>query len=548
MNTENLEEIVRKNLDPQYTLCETVLSDAQREVFRVTSTSAPGRQLALIIDTSDQQESNLRRYREAQFLNHPNLLGISSTGEISDVGADAKLSYPYLLTACPDEILSGKLQSYASALGVILQVATQILAGLEYLHSENLIYCGLRAGSVWRVADEWKLSDYSQLRVPGMDSPENSRRLFIQKGLIAPPEVYLGQASPAWDVWSFGAMLGRILNPVRNRNAPDNDSPQTLTLPAEIQEMIANCSDPEPGARPSVGDLRRFFERQEQQYRGRRAAAAAVSATLPMKPSGKPELESGPAVATPVRHSALAGPEIAVPPRFRPITSPRPRDISHGGAKAEQALPSRWRKLLPALVICICLLLALILIGRKSVAARSGAMVPKPAPVVASLPSPPPHVRPETPKANTDPQPTQSGDAQSAQEEKAQISAVLERWASSTRKREVTNLVSCYGPVVDTYYGRHNVTSSQLEAEKERVFSEIGPVQAFGMDQLKFDHLGDGWAVISFDKHWAFGNPAGYAGTAREQLVLREFGEEWKITSERELKVYNVRNRRRVAA
>jgi serine/threonine protein kinase len=545
MTAENLKEIVLESLDPQFTLCEVVISDAQRTVFRVMSSGEPGRPLALIIDTSDDPQSNAQRYREARFLNHPKLLSISSISWLSADNGSEKSGIPYILTTCPDEVLATRLQPHAPTLPVMLEASRQILAALEYLHSENLLYCALRAASVWRIGDNWVLSDYSQLRVPGTEAPEDARRLLVQKGITAPPEVYFGQVSPAWDVWSFGAMLGRLLSPVRKRGDPEPDLREPLVLPAEIEEVIANCSAPEPNSRPSVAELKQFFEAQEAKSLGRHMVAAAVGRTASTGETAaiEPESPSRPAVESILNAAPVNSAFDAVPPRFRPTTD-RTERSAREVARESRSKVSRipWSRLVPVLALSVGLLLALLLIGRKPAVAKKTAPVQTTPPVSAQ---PAAAVTPA--KAKPQPPPPaneESAQPESDQDEKAQIAAVLQQWVSATRDRNVADDVSCYGPVVDTYYGRHHVTAAELEQDKQRSFSEIGRVRKFDMDQIKFDHMGPGWAVVSFNKHWAFGNSGGYAGTAREQLVLREIGDEWKITSERELKVFFVRGRR----
>jgi hypothetical protein len=95
--------------------------------------------------------------------------------------------------------------------------------------------------------------------------------------------------------------------------------------------------------------------------------------------------------------------------------------------------------------------------------------------------------------------------------------------------------------VVDTFYHRHKLTRDQIYGEKERHFKLIGPVHKFDVSNEQITKLNPTTAVVLFDKEWDFGDSRKFAGAERAQLTLGKFGNEWKITGERELKVYWVK-------
>jgi ketosteroid isomerase-like protein len=147
---------------------------------------------------------------------------------------------------------------------------------------------------------------------------------------------------------------------------------------------------------------------------------------------------------------------------------------------------------------------------------------PAPAPPAASTPEPEAKPASAVPKSDAE----------------REIAALLNRWADAARNRNVAGQLSCYAPVLDRFFGRQRVTAEELRREKERVFSQIGSIRRLDIGNIRFDRVTDHWAVVSFDKDWAFGSPKPFEGRARDEFVLRPIDGQWKIASEREIKVY----------
>ncbi|MDQ6676205.1 MAG: hypothetical protein M3Z09_02795, partial [Acidobacteriota bacterium] len=147
----------------------------------------------------------------------------------------------------------------------------------------------------------------------------------------------------------------------------------------------------------------------------------------------------------------------------------------------------------------------------------------------------PAHKTETKPAAGTQPVPVPDiAVAPAQQSARAQITAVLNKWVDSTRERNVAEQVECYAPVVDQLFGAKAVSSQQLRREKERVFSMIGNVERFEINNVTLNRITPSWAVVSFDKSWSFPSRH-FAGSTKEEMVLRPFHGEWKISSEREI-------------
>lgn len=628
MPVKNLETELLEELSSEYRVGDVIRSEPGRFVVAVSGSinrDAVGSSMVAIIDTSGLGGTRFSRYLEASFFDQPNLLKISGVRKLGTAGR----TFPYMISATPDVSLAEFVQPKPPPPSVIIDISQQILTGLASVHSENLVYCALAASTTWRIGREWKLSDYGQLRVPGVEDLKESRRLLTDREIAAPPELYFGRVSPAWDVWSFGVLLGKILKPRRARLP----AVSSVSVPPEIEELVAGCSDPDPEARPTIEALLAFFKTaaekwtdtpetpvtevhadaacglittiNEPESRGAHnsvghetdqsesphelAMAQSVGQTSNLSGSFQSDrLEASPAlpddndsnrINRPLSEGLAAdsAPDelTALDSRRNPPDQPvndlevsgyKPLEISSGRSFGQHkslnwrpaaypgGRPVEQESISPAKIITGCAVIAGIFVaffsfGRRPPEVRSNATGPTVVPST-SLGSQS-HAteassKPAAAPASSDPADLpNAGDATYPDEDKkTQIVAVLDQWAAATRNRNVADQVNCYGSMVDTYYGRHHVTSSELQAEKSRDFSEIGPVKRFEIRNLRFDLLKPEWAVVSFDKHWAFGETGSYSGSAREQLVLRAFGDQWKITSERELKVYSVQKRR----
>lgn len=538
MTTASPEAILGYALGPHFAVGEMLLYDAKRTVFRATDNSVPEnpQRVAVILDTSgdEDSEARFRRYLEARFLEHENLMPILRAGRVESQDGRGNA---YLVVPEPGEILTRSLESAPLALGDIRRIAVDILSGLQYLHREDLVFCALRPNAVWRFGDRWKLSDFSQLRVPGSEPLGSARRLLTRRDLSAPPEVYYGQVTPAWDVWSFGAMIGRIARPPRPN---ERTGAESSLLPPDLDELIGSCSDPDPGSRPSVAALLRAFSEaapvQAAPVQAAPVQAAPVQAALVQAAQAQAARES---IVDRVAETAAGVVHDGV--HYVPV-SRRPSTYDRIPEPAKSRVRVPWGRLIPVACAGIALFIALLLFARKP-----GSSEVQPVTGSASQNQAQPALeksRARTRAASAQPAEAARDDRQPsgtdvAPREKAEIEDVLSDWAGAVRDHNAADQMTLYGPVIDTYYGRHNLTAAELRAQKQQIFSAIGTVRQFRVSNIHFDRLGPDVAVVSFDKQWAFGRPGGYGGAARDQMVLRHFGDQWKITSERELRVYS---------
>lgn len=432
----------------------------------------------IVIDAQEPAESVLNRYREASFLNNEHLVRVQSAGVLEEP------SLVYAVTEPVEHTVAHYISKRPLPEEDAKDLADQIADGLAYLHSENLVFCNVRPETVWRSGATWKLGDFSQLRLaePGQ---AKELRAALARGLDLPPEAYEGKVSPAWDVWSLGALLRRVLvpEPLHVEGAistPRGRQMRNADLPAPFDEIARDCLEPDPNDRITL---------------------AAVRERLHGNTTGP----------SPTRW--VAG---AAEPRPKPRGLTRPAVIGLavlGGALVLGIVASQTN-------------------GSKPEQSRT---LPRPVPIAVSEAD-----RPETPE----PQPAVAAPKVSREQANREIRALLDQYVASTKARNVRSNLNLYAPFMETFYLRQKITQDQLGQEKKRQFQGISKVYRYNIDNVQVSWPRPDAPIVSFDKHWSFGDRNPFAGAERAQLELRKIEGAWKIVSEREIKVYWTRHGR----
>ena len=455
--------------------------------------TSPHYDLLLRIEECEQPGAaeKLNRFREASFLNHPNLVHVYGTGQFQVHGK----SFLYLVTELAELDLAEALRETPLTLPEVSSLVKQVAAGLQYMHAENFVYCALCAGSVWRVGSQWKLADFSQMRIPGRYPLAETRKLLITPALDAPPEANEGEVLETWDVWSLGSMLRKILlrsfgQADAKSNPSRSGSVSRISIPVPYDQILGEALDPDPAARATLGRIVAVLTSAENQIRAREPQPQPQPLPVSQASEVKPLqfLNHSPR-STDGRRSAILGLSLAgIVLAASWFGFQRLHHQSPVPSKADQASPA--------------------------------VLQPK-------LPSPEPKRNPFG-----EGKPVVAGNSTQA------ITALLQQWADATRSRNVEAEVGCYAPVVDRFYGQRRVSTSQLRRQEQSVFSRIGAVRRFEISNINVKKIAPDWAVVSFDKVWDFGNRTRFAGSAQDELVLRPVHGEWKISSQREVKVY----------
>lgn len=155
---------------------------------------------------------------------------------------------------------------------------------------------------------------------------------------------------------------------------------------------------------------------------------------------------------------------------------------------------------------------------------------------VAADPVPAASVIPETVKA-TDP--PASTDAESV---KAEIANIVEQWKALTENRNADKLSQMYGEKVD-YLGKSGTTPSEIRAALQKTFDAYSDIDMEITNlSIAVDPESEAATAI-FDNEWDYeASPTLSSGKAHMKLHFQRSGAEWKIVSERQLKIYYKEN------
>lgn len=124
---------------------------------------------------------------------------------------------------------------------------------------------------------------------------------------------------------------------------------------------------------------------------------------------------------------------------------------------------------------------------------------------------------------------------------KTEVSGTVNSWASLAESRNLSSYMNNYADRVD-YYNKKGASIGTVRADKQRAFT-IYDTLDINLSNMRVmpDASGES-ATAVFDKEWYFENDTGSSeGKVQTQLRLRKIGGAWKITGERDLKVYYVK-------
>ncbi|KAK9792045.1 hypothetical protein WJX73_002538 [Symbiochloris irregularis] len=137
--------------------------------------------------------------------------------------------------------------------GIGSEIALDILQGLHYLHSNNVVHLDMKSGNILLARDGTaKIADVGLARIMSKSRPISKHN---RGGTLAwqSPEMLMGDpASFSADMWSFGVILLEIVT----GQAPERSRYKTPQVPEQcpqpIADLIKACMTPAPTERPSA--------------------------------------------------------------------------------------------------------------------------------------------------------------------------------------------------------------------------------------------------------------------------------------------------------
>jgi serine/threonine protein kinase len=492
-----------------YRLGEAIAVYPERAIFRAQAESGGSPETVVwLLEPHDDEADTTRvnRFLEATFFNHANVLKIYKAGRLEAT----ERPFIYVVSEAFDTTLASIEPLRPLHPDTLRPILLPIAAGLEWLHSQDFVYCGLRPDSVARVGHEWKLADFGELRIAGKSASEETRRLLIRRDLYAPPEAYEGVVSPAWDAWSLGQTIHHLF--AQEARAMGRNP---RMLEADAGEMMRELLETDPALRLGVAE---FARRLREARAVPRPEPRIVDATT----------------------SRLTTPERVVGAPARPVVRvpslPEPHVAATSMDDEESDAPWWKRKNRFATTAAVGLIAgALVILGsiyrnpvveqpkneRAGSASAPAASEPKPAPKPYAAAAPTAMARPERPTAD-------------AASDRREISQLLTRWVDATRNRDAFRQATFYAPRVEEFFGRRNVTATDVRRVRERIFADSNEAREFSIEDVRFERQNEDRAVVSFLKIWNFpGRP--FMASAREEMTMKRVDGAWKIAGEREL-------------
>ena len=124
------------------------------------------------------------------------------------------------------------------------------------------------------------------------------------------------------------------------------------------------------------------------------------------------------------------------------------------------------------------------------------------------------------------------------EELKAEVAKSINGWRAAAESIDLDEYMTRYAPTVD-YYNKKQISVSTVRADKEKAFSNYDSMQVnLGNMKVTPDATGEN-ATAVFDKEWRFENSEKVSeGKVQTELRLKKVSGDWKITSEKDLKVY----------
>lgn len=205
----------------------------------------------LFLEDGNYPEQRVNRLLEATFFEHPHIVRSFEAGTFSH----GEFTFSYAVTDRGDRPAARSLNEEEA-----LEFASHIMSALRYLHSKNLVYCTLSPETVLKVGTEWKLGDFSELRVTGNEEGYGTLSLAARVD-TTPPEAAEGIVSSAWDIWSLGQTLRSLIKKAgRYSGEPHTDWQDAGTdgrhaSPDPLKSVILACLHVRPSSRPTLDQL-----------------------------------------------------------------------------------------------------------------------------------------------------------------------------------------------------------------------------------------------------------------------------------------------------
>ena len=177
--------------------------------------------IKLVVVEGADADTQLRRWKTASELRHPNLIRILDMGRWAPDGQELL----YMAEEYAEENLAQVVPERALTAEEARAVLVPVLSALEYVHGKGLAHGRIRPSDIMAAGDQIKLSS-DNLRAAG--------EIPATVSAYDAPEVATKGYSPASDLWSLGITLVEVLT----QRAPVRDAAEIRTSAPEVGEGV----------------------------------------------------------------------------------------------------------------------------------------------------------------------------------------------------------------------------------------------------------------------------------------------------------------------
>jgi TonB family protein len=264
------------------------LGGSERSGVFLTEESAVGTPLAavkLVTAASIDADDQLRQWKVATHLDHPNVIRVFASGRCELGGTD----FLYVLTEYAEEDLSQILPQRALTGEETRQVLDAALKGLAYIHAEGLVHGRVKPSNILATGDVVKLSSDS-LRAAGGANRGNGG-----KNAYDAPETGTGALGPSADVWSLGVTLVEMLTQRLSvpDSAPGRQSTLLAGIPEPFQEIAQHCLQVDPRNRWTVAEIAARLRPGKAEPTSRQVLPSEAAAQVGIEAGARPLSDAG---------------------------------------------------------------------------------------------------------------------------------------------------------------------------------------------------------------------------------------------------------------
>jgi ketosteroid isomerase-like protein len=146
----------------------------------------------------------------------------------------------------------------------------------------------------------------------------------------------------------------------------------------------------------------------------------------------------------------------------------------------------------------------------------------------------------EKPAATIERGSSESAEKPGTGDDHTKLNSSLDQWITATNARDVERQMSYYAPRVSAYYQTRNASPESVRAEKKRIFDHANAVDIrAGKPEITVSRDGRS-ATMRFRKKYAITQgQKNRSGEVIQELQWVKSGGDWKIVSERDVKVVN---------